>query len=219
MENIVLSSTKDYAVVYKPAGFLSEKAENERSCPEEIEKILGKTPYTVHRLDRNTEGLMVYALTKQAAAEFSRIIAEGEFKKSYRALVTPDEALPEEGEMRDYLYFDRRRDKSFVVGGERKGAKSAVLRYRLGEETEIKGKPVRAAYIELETGRTHQIRVQFGSRKSPLVGDGKYGSRINYSGVSLTSVKLSFPWKGKDVVISTSGFKDNLIQSDFCDKG
>ena len=194
MESIILTTTKDYVLVYKPAGFLSEKAENAPSCPDEIEKALGKTPYTVHRLDRNTEGLMVYALTKQ------------KFKKCYRALVTPDETLPEEGEMRDYLYFDRRRDKSFVVGGERKGAKLAVLRYRLGEKTEIKGKSVRAAYIELETGRTHQIRVQFGSRKSPLAGDGKYGSRINYSGVSLTAVKLSFPWGGKEVVHSLSDF-------------
>ena len=206
MESIILTTTKDYVLVCKPAGFLSEKAENAPSCPDEIEKILGKTPYVVHRLDRNTEGLMVYALTKQAAAEFSRIIADGKLKKCYRALVTPDEELPEEGEMRDYLYFDRRRDKSFVVGGERKGAKLAVLRYRLGEKTEIKGKPVRAAYIELETGRTHQIRVQFGSRKSPLAGDGKYGSRINYSGVSLTAVKLSFPWGGKEVVHSLSDF-------------
>lgn len=126
MESIILTTTKDYVLVCKPAGFLSEKAENAPSCPDEIEKALGKTPYTVHRLDRNTEGLMVYALTKQAAAEFSRIIADGKLKKCYRALVTPDETLPEEGEMRDYLYFDRRRDKSFVVCGERKGAKLAV---------------------------------------------------------------------------------------------
>ena len=100
MESIILTTTKDYVLVYKPAGFLSEKAENAPSCPDEIEKALGKTPYTVHRLDRNTEGLMVYALTKQAAAEFSRIIAEGKFKKCYRALVTPDETLPEEGNAR-----------------------------------------------------------------------------------------------------------------------
>ena len=54
MESIILTTTKDYVLVYKPAGFLSEKAENAPSCPDEIEKALGKTPYTVHRLDRNT---------------------------------------------------------------------------------------------------------------------------------------------------------------------
>lgn len=58
MESIILTTTKDYVLVCKPAGFLSEKAENAPSCPDEIEKALGKTPYTVHRLDRNTEGLM-----------------------------------------------------------------------------------------------------------------------------------------------------------------
>lgn len=198
MKTIVLYSNDDYAVVYKPCGYLSEmKDDGTLNVPSDIHEILGVMPYTVHRLDRGTDGLMVYALKKSAAAEFSRLIADGGLKKRYRAVITPSSDLPEEGEMRDFLFFDRRRDKSFVVDGKRAGSKEAVLRYKLGESFEIKGKAVRAAYVELETGRTHQIRVQFASRQSPLAGDGKYGSRMNYGGPSLTSIYLSFMWKGK----------------------
>ncbi len=209
MQTEILFSSDDYVVVYKPSGHLSEEKENIPSVPSDLHEMLGVVPFTVHRLDRGTDGLMVYALTKSAAAEFSRLIADGKMKKSYRAVISPSPNLAEEGEMRDYLFFDRRRDKSFVTDGGRAGSKEAVLHYRLGESFEIKGKSVRAAYVELETGRTHQIRVQFASRQSPLAGDGKYGSRINYGGPSLTSVSLSFPWKGKNLVYRLEDYEIN----------
>lgn len=202
MKTKIIFICNDYAVVYKPFGFLSEEKEGENSCPADIREYLRDNSlpdngvFTVHRLDRTTDGVMLYALNKSAAAELTKIISEGGLNKTYRALITPDENLPEEGEMRDWLYFDRRRDKSFVVDGERRGAKLAVLEYRLGNASEIKGKAVREAIVKLKTGRTHQIRVQFASRKSPLAGDGKYGSRINFSGASLTSIKLEFDWRG-----------------------
>lgn len=202
MKTEIIYECNDYVVVYKPMGYLSEENKGGDSCPTDIKEYLlscGKKNdvYTVHRLDRTTDGLMVYALTKAAAAELSKIIADGGLKKTYRALITASPDLPEQGEMRDYLYFDRRRDKSFVVDGDRKGSKLAVLNYHLGDTLTIKDREVREAVVELETGRTHQIRVQFASRKSPLIGDGKYGSRLNYKGASLTSIALEFEWKGK----------------------
>jgi 23S rRNA pseudouridine1911/1915/1917 synthase len=158
--------------------------------------ILCDQVFTVHRRDRTTEGLTVYALTKKGAALLSRSVAEGTFRKTYAAFVTADHGLPEEGEMRDWLWFDRRRDKAFVADSPRPGAKEAVLRYRLEREFLWREKTVTEARVELETGRTHQIRVQFASRRSPLVGDGKYGSRLNRKGPSLFSVTLEFPWEG-----------------------
>ena len=192
----------DYAVINKPAGMLTESSDSD-SCAAEIREYLTENSlpfedvYTVHRLDRNTMGLMVYALTKKSAAELSRLIAGGEFHKTYRALINPSEDLPESGEMRDYLFFDRVRDKSFVVSENKKSAKLAVLEYRLGETVEVDGIAAREAWIQLKTGRTHQIRVQFASRRSPLIGDKKYGSRVNYRGCALASVKIEFPWNGK----------------------
>ena len=198
----IIELTRDWIVAVKPWGLLPEDAAGEAGMPallkDELKTrgILCEQVFTVHRLDRTTEGLTVYALTKKGAALLSRSIAEGTFRKTYAAFVTADPGLPEEGEMRDWLWFDRRRDKAFVASSPRPGAKEAVLRYRLEREFLWREKTVTEARVELETGRTHQIRVQFASRRSPLVGDGKYGSRLNRKGPSLFSVTLEFPWEG-----------------------
>ena len=197
----------DFIVISKPYGMLSERPANgadRENCPDAIAEYLesqGKKAeiFTVHRLDATTAGVMVYALTKKAAADLSRQITEGTFTKTYRAWISADEALPESGEMRDRLFFDRRADKSFVVKGDKKGAKEAILTYQLGEAFMWEDNRVTPVDISLLTGRTHQIRVQFASRKSPLVGDGKYGSRIKRHDASLWSVSLSFVWKNKTV--------------------
>lgn len=85
----------------------------------------------------------------------------------------PDAQLPAAGLLRDYLFKDSRKGRVFPVSRPRKGVREAVLEYRIlataGENS--------LAEITLHTGRTHQIRVQFASRKHPLYGDGKYGSR------------------------------------------
>jgi len=204
----------DYIVVNKPYGMLSERPADgaaRANVPDAVGKALeerGIRPegiYTVHRLDASTAGLMVYALTKSAAAALSKEIAERRFEKTYLAWITADEALPKEGTMRDYLFFDRRADKSFVSKPEKKGAKEAVLSYTLGESFEWEGVTLTPAKIRLETGRTHQIRVQFASRKSPLAGDGKYGSRVKRREASLWSAELSFCWKGRPCVYKLPG--------------
>ncbi len=194
----VIYSDQDYAVVIKPAGVLSEGPEGVPGLLAAKLGIPAGSVHTVHRLDRTTEGLMVYALRQKSAAELSAVISSGAMKKEYLAVLSSSEVLPESGEMRDMVYFDRKADKSFVTKGSRRGAKEAVLRYRLAGEIPFRGEKLPLARIELETGRTHQIRVQFGSRKCPLAGDGKYGSRIRYGGPSLFSVSLSFPWKGTE---------------------
>ncbi len=198
----ILAQHGDYVVCIKPFGLLSE-GEGEDAFPRLLREELGaETVYPVHRLDRTTEGVMVYALTKRGAAELSRAVAAGEMDKRYTAFVTPNPDLPPEGEMRDWLFFDRRRDKSFVTDSPRRGAKEAVLTYRLGESFLWRERTVVPAFVKLETGRTHQIRVQFGSRKSPLVGDGKYGSRVNFKGASLYCTSLTFPYRGESLTFT-----------------
>ena len=139
----------------------------------------------------------------------SDIVARGELEKTYAAYLTPAPDLPLSGEMRDLLFFDRKRDKAFVLDpakdAGRKGAKEAALRYELVRRFEWRGKSAAEARVELLTGRTHQIRAQFGARKSPLLGDGKYGSRVNYKGPSLFSVGLAFPWEGEKVQFEYKG--------------
>ncbi len=147
--------------------------------------------YTVHRLDRTTAGLMVYARTAKAAANLSSQIQDGTFGKTYLAAVSgkPTETS---GEMRDFLYYDRRKGKAFAVDKKRNGTKEALLRYEWQGSKETRFCEVSIVRIALVTGRTHQIRVQFGSRGMPLLGDGKYGSRANFKGCALFSVELTF---------------------------
>ena len=106
----------------------------------------------------------------------------------------PNDALPAAGTLRDWLFKDSRRGRVFPVSRPRKGVREAVLEYRI---VKTAGE-MSLAEITLHTGRTHQIRVQFASRKHPLTGDGKYGSRVKGS-IALQSCGLQFlhPETGK----------------------
>ena len=176
---------KDLAVVIKPVGLDSESA-----LPAAIKAELGGECYTVHRLDLNVGGVMVYARTKAAAAALSRAIQEGTMVKEYVAIV---HGVPEEsGDWTDLLLKDARKNKVFVVSRERGGVKKARLSYTRLTSAACDPALVR---IRLYTGRSHQIRVQFASRKHPLVGDHKYGARDDHSAPMLFSCKLTFPYK------------------------
>lgn len=182
----IIHSDRDLAVVIKPVGLDSESA-----VPAAIREALGGEVFTVHRLDLNVGGVMVYARTKQAAAALSRLIQEGAMVKEYVARV---QGVPEEsGDWTDLLWKDARKNKVFVVQRERRGVKKARLEYtRL--ETNGETSLVR---IRLHTGRSHQIRVQFASRKHPLLGDHKYGAKDALTAPQLFSCCLTFPWKGQ----------------------
>ena len=170
----ILYEDKELVACVKPVGFSSET-----DLPNALKEQLNSETYTLHRLDTPVGGVMVYAKSKEAAAKMSRKISQNEdFKKSYLA-VCEGEFLEKEGIMQDLLFKDSKKNKSFVVKRERKGVKKAVLRYNILKTGEYDGKMCSLALVTLETGRSHQIRVQFASRKHPLLGDGKYGSSIN----------------------------------------
>ena len=176
---------KDLAVIIKPVGMDSES-----TVPAAIIAELGGECYTIHRLDLNVGGVMVYARTKSAAAALSKAVQEGIMIKEYVALV---HGMPEEtGDWADYLLKDARKNKVFVVDRPRKGVKDARLTYQRLSDSD----PA-LVRIRLYTGRSHQIRVQFASRKHPLVGDHKYGARDGRREPMLYSCCLTFPWHGK----------------------
>ena len=180
----ILYSDRDLYVIVKPVGMDSEH---------EVPAALGGDIFPIHRLDKNVGGVMVYARTKQAAAALSKAVQEGAMVKEYVAMVhgTP----PEQGDWEDFLFKDSRKNKVFAVKKERKGVKYARLEFdrrSAGEESLV--------HIQLHTGRSHQIRVQFSSRGFPLVGDHKYGARDEKTAPMLYSCRITFPFKGKTQV-------------------
>lgn len=184
----ILFSDEHIAVVVKPAGALSQDS-GENCVPQLLRKTLGaEQVHVVHRLDREVGGVMVYALTSKAAAGLSRTVQERKMKKTYLAVLR---GVPSEPSalLEDLLFHDQRRNKTYVVDRQRKGVKDASLDYTLLETVEEKS----LVQVHLHTGRTHQIRVQFASRKLPLVGDGKYGGKEPSSSLGLWCHRLCFP--------------------------
>lgn len=187
------------AVAVKPYGVLSEHHEGS-GLPDLIAKQLKRLPeevYPVHRLDRDAGGVIVYALTKQAAAALSEIISGRKMEKRYLAAV---EGVPQETEStwRDQLFWDSRRHKAFRVDRIRRGVREAILHEKVLETKD--GLTLLA--IRLETGRTHQIRCQCASRGMPIAGDRRYGGHSPCKGIGLWSVEIAFPHpvSGKDMV-------------------
>lgn len=188
----IIYEDSDVIVFNKPCGMLSQGSESEKGAIEIASEIAGcDVLYPVHRLDRMTCGVMIAAKNSRAAAALSALIMDGYMHKEYYAVVkgVPDE---KSGILEDMLFFDRRADKSYVVksGSKRRGAKDARLEYSL-ESVSRDGKASLIS-IRLFTGRTHQIRVQFGSRKHPLLGDGKYGGGDNKCKTALCSCRITF---------------------------
>lgn len=184
----LLYKDRHIAVCVKPVGVISEDG----GMPTMLREQLGGEAYCVHRLDTAVGGVMVYALTKKAAAQLSAYIAGDMLQKDYLAVV---EGIPEpaEGVMEDLLLKDGSKGKSYVVKRMRKGVKDARLSYRVLQSAATVGGTYSLVWVRLHTGRFHQIRVQFASRKHPLLGDGKYGSRCNRCTTALWAYGLSFP--------------------------
>ena len=187
----ILFDCKDFVVCEKQPGLLSEHCEKSSiSLPAMLETQLGAEKlFTVHRLDREVGGVMVYAKSQEFAAFLSSQIANGSFNKEYVAIVSG--ALSQKsGELRDLLFHDRSRNKTYVVNKKRAGVKEAILIYNLDSYDHIEDRST--LNIKLLTGRTHQIRVQLASRGHPICGDRKYGSSVNLKPIRLHSRMLSF---------------------------
>ena len=184
----ILYQDENIIVVIKPIGIDSEKG-----VIEALKEQFSGEIYTIHRLDLNVGGVMVYARNKKWAASLSKCIQENTMIKEYVAMVHGFPPLKEDWS--DFLFKDSRKNKVFVVKKERKGVKKARLEYEVLQSYE----DTSLVHIRLHTGRSHQIRVQFASRKFPLVGDHKYGARDDKTSPMLYSCKITFPYKGKNV--------------------
>ncbi len=190
----IIHQSKNYIVCQKPVGVSSQKDTNKKDMTELISEALRipiDSVYPVHRLDNLVGGTMVYAISAEGAAGLGRLVSENRVSKQYLAVV---HGCPEEqsGIFEDLLFKDTKRSKSYVVKRMRKGVKTAKLEYTVLQTVKTDTGDMSLVQIKLHTGRTHQIRVQFSSRKMPLVGDRRYGSGKDGCNVALWSHRLDF---------------------------
>jgi 23S rRNA pseudouridine1911/1915/1917 synthase len=182
----IIYQDSDMVVCVKPPRVLS--TDEPGGMPELVRQALGiEDVRTVHRLDRVVSGLMVLARNARAASELSRQIREDAFQKEYMAVVhgTPEENA---GRFCDLLLRDKARKMTMVATEPGKGVQEAILTYQVL----AKNASMSRVRIQLQTGRTHQIRVQFASRGLPLVGERKYSTLEDDCEIALWSYRLAF---------------------------
>ena len=186
----ILYKDEHFLLCEKPQGVPSQPdLTGYESVFESLKKVYPNVKL-IHRLDVPTGGIMVFGLTQKATAKLCETVQDHNvFAKEYLAVLSSAPTFPE-GQLKDELFHDKQKNKSFVVESKRKGSKEAVLEFKILKTLED-GKTL--VLVRLYTGRTHQIRVQFASRGCAIMGDGKYGSREKCPNIALWSYSVSFP--------------------------
>lgn len=138
----------------------------------------------VHRLDRPVGGIMVFAKTSKAASRLSDEIRKNSFHKVYYAVV--EGSIPNKDKLEDYLIKNEKTNISTVTAKD-KGKYSCLEYEKISTKDDLS-----LVKINLITGRSHQIRVQFSSRGYPLVGDSKYGNNPDNINIALFASTITF---------------------------
>lgn len=193
----VLYEDQHLIVINKPAGMLSQgEHKGDPNVVDWLRERWGR-PYVglVHRLDRNTSGVMVVAKRTKAATRLTEALQDGRLDRVYLAWVLG--RLPAPARWTHQLLKDERQNKTRVVSAEagRAGSKAAVLYAEPVGSGHIGDRELTLVRFKLETGRSHQIRAQAAHEGLPLLGDIKYGrpGDPRFPRPALHSWKLTFP--------------------------
>ena len=184
-------------VAVKPAGVVS--TDEPGGMPELLRAYLHTDCIrTVHRLDAQVAGVMVFARSRVAASLLSQQIREHRFSKEYLAVLCGTPTQPADT-LTDLLARDTRRRVTYVADAPSPDTREARLSY----DTVDSAGGLTLVRVRLHTGRTHQIRVQFSSRGLPLLGDIRYGSKADCS-TALWSYHMAFthPVTGRTVDVT-----------------
>ncbi len=210
---MIIVETADLVIINKPAGLLTHGPDGIDTLArayfaERIAGSLAFVPAPLHRLDRNTSGALAVSASLRGAAAFSQALRDGHIRKTYLALLGGD--LDRPADWHDVVSRDAG-TRTSVTGTE---GKSAIARV----EPIARAHGCTLAMIHLETGRTHQIRVQASSRGLALLGDTKYGGQPRSGGYLLHCLRLATPpgigsAEGLDIVATLSAGAVVLLRS------
>ena len=189
----VLYADSRVIAVVKPVGVLSDQV------PAMLRQQMGTDCFrTVHRLDGQVGGVMVLGRSAKAASLLGEQIQNRAVEKEYLAVVEGEP--PAEGRLTDLLGRDSVRRVTYVSPIPGKDVREAALTYCVLARCN----GLSLVSITLETGRTHQIRVQFASRGWPVWGDGKYGTARDEGTIALWCRRMAFthPQSGERMAVS-----------------
>ena len=164
----------------------------------------------VHRIDRPTSGLVIYAKTSKALTRLTQMVKNREIKKTYWAVVAK-EMIPQSQRLVHYLHKNEKTNKSTVFIKPTENAKESILSYQIIKTLDN----FQLLEVDLETGRHHQIRAQLSKIGVPIKGDLKYGSpRSNPDGgIHLHARRLEFihPVTKENLVIEAKVPKNDAV--------
>lgn len=223
-ENQILFEDNHIIIINKKAGQLVQGDKTgDISLLDEVKSYI-KLKYSkpgnvfaglVHRIDRPTSGIVIFAKTSKALTRLTEMIKKREIKKTYWAVVKKNE-IPETQRLVHYLKKNEKNNKAIIfnTSSAQSGSKEAILTYKIIKRSDH----YLLLEIDLETGRHHQIRAQLSAIKCPIKGDLKYGAdRSNSDGsIHLLARKIEFihPIKKEKIVLEAPvPENDNLWKS------
>ena len=197
----IIQENNDYIIVNKMSGLISEKSPYEKHTVENqvFDHLLKNKPKpyigVIHRLDRVTSGVLIFAKKKSILVEFNDLFSSRNVQKTYLAIVR-NKPSKNKGNLVNFLVKNNLEKRADIVQTKSKNSLQCMLSYQVIDENDF-------GYlleIKPKTGRFHQIRAQLANIKLPIIGDEKYGSDQDYLPLSvcLHAWKLTYQVSGSN---------------------